>query len=231
MNKQRNLWIAAVSLITMLILAACGSDDPDQTAVTGDVLLTQTFDAAGAWEEGAYPADADTPNATLAIVDGRYQIDFRADRSAALTWGSGVEAYTNVIVDVTLAQLGGDDDNLFGVACRLQEDADGNATGYVLVISGDGHYGIAELSRRSLDFLLEWHQTDVIKQGQAQNTLRAVCVDDYLAVYANGEFLGDVKDGQFPRAGQVALVAGGTNGNTVSVAFDDLTIYKGALDN
>ncbi len=230
MNTPRNLWVAAVSLIGMLILAACGSDDPDKNAVTGNVLLTETFDEAGVWEEGAYPTDAATPDAKLTITEGRYQIDFSADRSAALTWGSGDEAYTDVIIEVDIEQLSAEDDNIYGVACRLEEDADGNATGYVLLLSGDGHYGIAELSRRSLDFLPEWHQSDVLKQGQAPNTLRAVCVDDYLAVYANGEFLGDVRDDQFQRAGQVALVAGVSDGAAISVAFDDLTIYEGTLD-
>ncbi len=230
MNKQRNLWIAVVSLIGTIILAACGSDDPDKTAVKGDVLLAVTFDEAGAWEEGTYPTDATTPDAILAITEGRYQIDFRADSSAALTWGSGGDDYADVIIEVDLEQLSAEKDNLYGVACRLEEDENGNATGYVLLLSGDGHYGIAELSRRSLDFLLEWHQSDVIEQGQAQNTLRAVCVGDYMAVYANGEFLGDVKDDQFQRAGRVALVAGVTEGETISVAFDNLTIYEGTLD-
>lgn len=229
MNKQRNLWIIAASLIVILILAACGSDEPDKNAVTGDMLLTETFDEAGAWETGAYPTDAAEPNAILTITGGRYQIDYTATANTSLTWGSGGDDYANVIIEVDLEQLSAEEDNLYGVACRLREDENGSATGYVLLISGDGHFGIAELSRRSLDFLLEWHQSDVIKQGQAQNTLRAVCVGDYLAVYANGEFLGDVEDDQFQRAGRVALVAGVTEGESISVAFDNLTIYEGGL--
>ena len=39
-------------------------------------------------------------------------------------------------------------DNLYGVLCRLGTDSRDNTTGYALLISGDGHYGIAELKRR-----------------------------------------------------------------------------------
>jgi hypothetical protein len=108
-------------------------------------------------------------------------------------------------------------------------DEDGDVSGYVLLISGDGHYGIADLSRRSLDFILEWHQTDAIHQGQATNTLRAVCVDDYMVLYVNGKFLGEVQDSRYARAGKIALVAGAAEDTAVSVAFDDLTVYEGAL--
>ncbi len=227
---MRRQWIVlTVILLAVLGLAACGSDDPDKEITTGAELLRVTFDAPDDWETGRFPADTDDPAAELVIDEGRYQVNYRADRSASLTWGAGGEAYEDVVIEVDIEQLGGTDDNLYGVVCRFVENDDGSASGYALLISGDGHYGIADLSRRSLDFILEWHQSDAIKQGQAQNTLRAVCVDDYLAVYANGEFLGDVRSDDYQRAGQVALVIGTTGNQTVSVAFDNLTVYEGTF--
>lgn len=226
---RRQVMVLTLMMVLALILAACGSDDPDHSVNTGDELFSVTFDDSGAWETGRYPEGADEPNAMLAIEDGRYQIDYRAERSASMTWGAGGEAVQDVVIEVDTEQLGGADDNLYGVVCRLVEDENGDATGYLLLISGDGHYGIAELSRKSLDFVLEWHQSDVIKQGAAANTIRAACVDDYLAIYANGKFLGDVKDDRLMREGQVALVAGTTEGQSISVAFDNLTVYEGSL--
>lgn len=226
---RRHVVMLALMMVLAFILAACGSDDPDYSVNTGDELFGVTFDDSGAWETGSYSADAGEPNAVLAIEDGRYLIDYRAERSASLTWGVGGEAVQDVVIEVDTEQLGGADDNLYGVACRLVEDENGDATGYLLLISGDGHFGIAELSRKSLDFVLEWHQSDVINQGAAANTIRAACVDDYLAIYANGEFLGDVKDDRYMRDGQVALVAGTTQGQSIRVAFDNLTVYEGSL--
>jgi hypothetical protein len=54
-------------------------------------------------------------------------------------------------------------------------------------------------------------------------------VDDYLAVYANGKFLGDVTTSTYNRPGQVGLIAGVTGEAEVSVAFDNLAVYEGSL--
>jgi hypothetical protein len=221
--------VVLLAILAGLILAACGNDDPSRTPVKGAERLSLTFDEAGRWEEGVYTDENGAPESTLAIIDGRYQIDFRAARSASFTWGAGGEAYENVIVEVETDQLSSEKDNLYGVMCRLAPDDRGNMTGYALLISGDGHYGIAELKGRSLDFLLAWHQSKAIKQGPAHNTIRAVCVDDYFAVYVNDQFLGEVKNDAYRRAGQVGLLAGVTGEGTVSIAFDNLTVYEGTL--
>lgn len=221
------LWTGILSLA--LVGAACGGSDPSRTAEKGNVLLAETFDQASDWEVGQYPADAQEPESVLSVVEGRYQIDHRADTDSSFVWGTGGEAYQNVIVEVDTGQISIEKDNLYGVMCRLGMDERGNPTGYALLISGDGHFGIAEFSRSSLDFLLKWRQSDHIKQGRAQNTIRAMCVDNTLALYVNGKFLGEVKDDQHGEAGQVGLIAGVKKGQTVSIAFDNLTVYEGTL--
>lgn len=221
--------LIALGIAQSLALAACGGSDPSYRPVAGASLLSETFDAPGDWEEGAYPPEAADPASRLAIAGGRYEIMHRAERAASFTWGAEGDNYEDVIVDVRAEQLSTDKDNLYGVLCRLAQDDAGDWSGYALLISGDGHYGIADLSRGSLDFLLEWHQSGAIEQGQATNTIRAVCAENYLAVYANGEFLGEVKDSLYRRAGQVGLIAGASEGAVVHVAFDDLTVFAGTL--
>jgi hypothetical protein len=220
--------VMAMMVVGALILAACSEDDPAREVTQGEELFAVGFDAPGTWEEGAYPADA--PTSILTIADGRYEIEHRAEGSSSFTWGAGGEDYQNVIVEVNAEQLSDENDNLYGVACRLAENSDGSQNGYALLISGDGHYGIATIRNDTLNFLLDWHQSDAIHQGQAANTIRAVCVDDYLAIYANGTFLGDVTDSTYLRPGQVGLVAGVTRDSAVRIAFDDLTGYDGALE-
>ncbi|MCL4239151.1 MAG: hypothetical protein KJ047_12970 [Anaerolineae bacterium] len=229
-SKPRTLFKLLIALGTAaLALAACGGSDPSYRPVAGEMLFSESFDAPGSWEEGAYPPDAADPVSRLAIADGRYGIAHRAERAASFTWGAGGADYEEVIVEVRAEQLSAGKDNLYGVLCRLAQDDAGNWSGYALLISGDGHYGIADLSRGSLGFLLKWHQSDVIEQGQAANTIRAVCARNYLAVYANGQFLGEVKDSLYRRAGQVGLIAGANEGVTVHVAFDDLAIFAATL--
>jgi hypothetical protein len=232
--KQRSIMLLAGVIALALGLAACGGDDTASKEVTeGDTLLSVTFDTPGDWEAGLYPADAEEPNSSLTVADGHYRIDHRAERSNSFTWGTGGDVYENTIVEVDTAQISENEDNLYGVACRLVPDNDAQdasaQSGYAFLISGDGYYGIADLSSRSLTFLLEWHQSDAIKQGRAQNTIRAVCVDDYLALYVNDTFLGEVTDATYRRAGQIGLIAGTSSEATVSVTFDNLTVHAGSL--
>jgi hypothetical protein len=219
--------LLALLLLGALGLGACRSDDPSRKVAQGDALFSVSFDEPGAWEEGAYPVETSQPDSSLAVVDGRYRIEHHAARSSSFTWGVGGEAAENVIVEVEAAQVSEENDNLYGVLCRVQTDDSGATRGYALVISGDGHYGIATVERGALSFLLEWHQSDAIHQGQASNTIRAICVDDYLAVYANGTFLGDVTDSALREPGQVGLIAGVKRESAVTVTFDDLAVYEG----
>ncbi|RPI97112.1 MAG: hypothetical protein EHM39_10000, partial [Chloroflexi bacterium] len=52
-------------LAALVVLAGCGSDEPDHKAVKGDGLFNEAFDDSGTWEEGQFPAD--TPVSFLAI--------------------------------------------------------------------------------------------------------------------------------------------------------------------
>lgn len=222
--------LLALALLGALALGACGGDDPARTIAQGEALFTVSFDAPGVWEEGAWPLDSDQPDSTLTLADGRYRITHRAADSNSFTWGVGGEAAENVIVEVEAEQLSDEDDNLYGVLCRVQTGDAGQTRGYALLISGDGHYGIAALDRGALAFVLEWRQSDAIHQGQAGNTIRAECVGDYLALYANGVFLGDVTDSTISGPGQVGLIAGVKRESAVVVTFDNLIVYEGRQD-
>ncbi len=228
---RRHFFAVGIMLsAAVLLLVSCEKDDPSQTANQGAELFRESFDESGPWEEGTYPAEE--PTSSLAIVNGRYRIDHESEPGASFIWGESKtldDNTQNVIIEVQVEQISTEKDNLYGVLCRLGEDARGNATGYALLISGDGHFGIAELRSNSLAFLLAWHQTDVIRQGASANTIRAVCVEDYLALYVNDTFLGDIKDTMYQRSGPIGLIAGVTEEAAISVTFDDLTVYEGAL--
>lgn len=228
-------WAAvALAVAGIGLLAACSDDEPSESFTQGAELYTVTFDDAGAWEAGAFPLEAEQPTSFLSIADGRYLIDHQSE-DPSFAWGVGGAPYENVVIEVDTQQLSPFKDNLYGVLCRVAPNERGDLTGYALLISGDGHFGIANLEKGPLSsapfltFLLEWHQSEHIKQGEASNQLRAVCVDDYLAIYANGKFLGDVRDSAYRRPGQVGLVAGANREGNVIIAFDTLTVFEGTL--
>jgi len=219
-----------VLLLAALVLAACGGEDAP-TIHPGAVIATDTFDTGSAWEEGAYPADAATPESVLSIAEGRYVLEHRAGRTASFTWGVGGDPLEDVIIEVEAEQLSSDDDNLYGVGCRLTGDEPSSQTGYVFLISGDGNYGIGELRNQIITFdgLLPWRQTGVIRQGAATNTIRAACLGDTLALTVNGEFLGSASDSAYRRAGQIGFFAGADAEQSIRVAFDGLTLLEGSI--
>lgn len=227
MRVRQALWLS-LTLVAALALAGC-QQEPAHEVTTGETLLAVAFNDPSEWETGTYPVGAEEPESTLSVVDGRFRIDHRSPRSPSFTWSLGGDSYEDVVVEVESEQLSEEENNLYGVTCRMAPDANGDASGYAILISGDGYYGFARIASRSLTFLVDWHQSDVINQGQATNHIRAVCVDDYLALYVNGEFMGDVTDSTYTQPGQVGLIAGVTQNATIGIAFDDLTVYEGRI--
>lgn len=232
--KRRNLGPVLMMLL-LLALAACGGE-ASQSPVKGDRIDAETFEDAAGWETGIFAREdagdaVNTPESTLAVQDGRYRITYYAGPAASFIWGAADAnrpTARDVIIEVETEQLSADENNLYGVMCRLSETASG-MRGYAFLISGDGYYAIAELTGRDLEFLLEWRQSGALNEGQASNALQAVCVGDYLALYANGEFLGQVTDAAFGAEGHAALIAGAEADHMIDVAFDNLVVYAGTL--
>ncbi|NDJ76704.1 MAG: hypothetical protein GYB65_10635 [Chloroflexi bacterium] len=228
-------------ILAVLVLAACGSaDDPSEETAKGRVVISQAFDQPGLWEEDTAQTESGAEYqfvATLSTENGRYVIDHQSTDGNSFSWGVGARTVpADVIIEVETEQLSADEDNLYGIMCRVTPNSSGELGGYAFLISGDGHFGIATVRKGSFDqrplmaFVLEWRQSEAINEGQAQNTIRAVCVDDYLAIYANNEFLGEVRDDTFADGGQVGLLAGAEDGNAIALAFDNLVVFEGTLD-
>ena len=229
---KRSVKLAVGIMALALVLTACGSER-SQVPVQGNLLFAESFDASGTWEEGIFPASSEnTPDSSLAVQDGRYTITYHAGRGASFIWGvAGADhpQARDVIIEVDAEQISAHKNNLYGVMCRLSETASGTR-GYAFLISGDGYYGIAELENNNLTFLKEWHQSGALNEGQASNTLEAICVGDYLALYANGEFLGEVTGAEYGTEGAIGLIGGSSANNAIEVTFDDLSVYAGTIE-
>ena len=129
----------------------------------------------------------------------------------------------DVVIEVDTTQVLGpaNDNNYYGTGCRLQSDGEG----YVFIISGQGYYAIyREDGEAGGEFLVDWTESDVIRQGNATNHLRAICDGSRLAIAINGEFLAEVEDDAYT-AGDVLLVASTLEDEPTEVHFDDLLVY------
>jgi len=98
---------------------------------------------------------------------------------------------------------------------------DGN--GYLFLIQGGGLFSIMRATGRNLKPLVDWTASDAIKQGVANNHLRAICDGTYLAFYINDTFVGDATDDSY-NSGQVGLAASSANRAGTRISFDNLSI-------
>lgn len=100
-----------------------------------------------------------------------------------------------------------------------------NGDGYLFLVQGSGRFAIMRSRGRSITPLVDWTDASVIEKGAAFNRIRAVCLGDYLALYINGEFVGDATDDTYA-AGQVGLVAAGASRLGVQIEFDNLSVSE-----
>jgi hypothetical protein len=104
-----------------------------------------------------------------------------------------------------------------------------NGDGYLFLIRGDGSYAMMRSRGRDVQPLVDWGTSSAINPGPGQNHIRAVCLDDYLALYVNDQFVADASDDAYLR-GQVGLTAASVDRLGVQVEFDNLTISEANLE-
>jgi hypothetical protein len=180
------------------------------------VLVRDDFgDTGSGWDVESFDGGS------LGYQDGIYFI--QAADSDYYYVGQAYVSLSDVAIEVDATQIFGpsNDNNYYGSGCRLQSDG----AGYLFLISGQGYYAIyREGGESEGEFLVDWTESDVIRQGNATNHLRAVCDGTRLAIAINGEFLEEVVDFTYT-TGDVFLVASTLEDEPTEVHFDDFFAY------
>jgi len=211
-------------LVMILSVSACATvrdrvapeNLPSVGYRTLDQIADETFDRIGQWR--TYDGGDDL---YMTVADGVYTIDLSAKQ---IVWTQAPIQHENVVIEVLTDQQSEYKYNAYGVACRVAPDNSGR--GYYFLISGDGQYTIRWNNGRTLDDIIKMTPSDVIKQGQARNRIRAVCIDDYLGLWINGEFVAEARDIHASQ-GYVGLAGFmGYNNQNLTVDFDDLKVWE-----
>jgi hypothetical protein len=210
--------LALLLALLPFAVAACQAR-PAETVEIGDVLQTVGFDQDYEWESYVNPAQG---------------VEFRLDGGAyrarawdgGFTWTLNAETHTDAVIQADVEQLSEYADNAFGLMCRASPRNDGS--GYFFFISGDGHYTLRRGAAEEVLPIIQWTPTDAIQQGKSINRIRIVCVEDYLALYVNGEFVAEARDDLY-RSGYAGLTAAVPEGGEVDVRFDDVVIRAATL--
>ncbi len=132
--------------------------------------------------------------------------------------------YADFVMEVDAAQVSGPNNNTYGIIFRYGLDAD---EFYAFLISGDGFYvfTVDGAKREEPEFLVDWTESSVIKQGAQTNRLKIVAVGENMKYYINDQLLGEVQDIRFT-TGTVGFFAGTLEEGNVQVSFDNLKISQ-----
>ncbi len=179
------------------------------------VLYRDHFsDPSSGWEVGDYDAGS------LGYRDGVYFVTSIVEGSTM--WGVANRSFSDLVIEVDATQVSApaNSNNAYGVMCRVQANDDG----YALRISGDGFYGIHKAVGEDFEALVDWTESEAIRQGNATNHLRAVCDGADLALFVNGELVAQASDMTFVE-GDIALTATTFEEQLTEVHFDYLVVF------
>jgi len=211
---KRYCWHTKSCVITLaLLLLACGctTQDDDQA-----LLFQDDFENPhSGWGED------EGEKFRRGYEEGEYFVELYEPNWFA--WVYPGERFDDVSVEVDVYLSSGSQDSHFGLLCR--HVAPGNF--YYFAVSADGYYAIF----RSVDSDLQVLTADgggmafspAIRTGEQTNRILAICQEDELSLYVNGELLEIVTDDAHTQ-GDVGIGAGSGPGGTVRVQFDNFGV-------
>ena len=210
-------------LLFVLLFAtlACSISSNSSSANNDDNILFQDdFSNTGSGWDSAEWEDGLTD-----YRDGVYQMHVKAP-SYDIWSNPGKNFDGNISVEVDATKIGGDDDNNFGLICRYTGDLDA-PNYYYFNISSDGFAIIGKVTGGSQEYLSseKMEPSDVIKQGNASNHLRADCVGSNLTFYVNNQKIATATDTAFT-SGDVGLMAGTFDIPSTQINFDNFIVRK-----
>lgn len=139
----------------------------------------------------------------------------------------GSEDYDNVIINVDTQRLSDEINDGYGLVCRA-EDEDNGVHFY---ISSDGYWRIFNFIDGRARPFMPWTASERINQGEeASNQITAVCINDYYALYINGELVGEARDDTFDSGAVGMSVIVFEEESEVFIAFDNLRLWSGSSD-
>src|SRR5690606_7192308 len=136
------------------------------------------------------------PETQAQYMEGGYLLGH--SQPNAVVWALPGRLVTDTRIQATATRVGGDDDNFFGLLCRVQGTGQ---TGdfYAFIISSAGHFGIAKKSGSSLSLIGQemMMRHPAIRLGSEPNVITAICAGNRLALYVNGEFVTETTDDEY----------------------------------
>ncbi|MGQ9889472.1 MAG: hypothetical protein ACUVSX_13415 [Aggregatilineales bacterium] len=215
----KRVWLVVVCAAALLALAGCQSrpaGGPSRSVFTRPARTVYFFQHGdpATWQVFTTPDEA----AMFRVSDGALEGAVVADRG--YIWSlNGVE-HDDVIASAAVQLTQGALGSALGLICR----ADARGNGYYFLIANDGTFsiGVGTDARNDLFQLVPWQASSAVRPGTQPNTLRIVCVENYLALFVNDVFVAETFDDEL-RRGQLGVTLGAVE-KTAWARFDDIAV-------
>jgi hypothetical protein len=203
----------------LLLLVGClPSSGATRSVRFGELLLDDAFDTVTtAWDQ--YTA----PTTFAGYEKGGYRL-----RTTLQNYVFGLHTWSgaDLLVEAEAYVQSAEPRMIYGVICRASSEG----RGYYFLVSANGNFSIRRLHRRQDTPLVKWQSTSALYTGTRRNVLRAVCVQDYLAFYINGQFVAEVRDNSLNYGTfgvTVAVAPSAEAGATADVVYDRVRVWSG----
>jgi len=205
--------IRLVHLALALCLAACSAP----SALTPLPYADDFSSPAGGWKT------VNDPAIQIQYRDGALR--FQIDALDQIAWSVPPDKrFGDFTLEVEAAQLGGPDDNSYGVLARYVDDRNF----YRFDISGDGYFAVNKRKDGRWLTLQDWTASPAIQPGRAVNRLKLTARGSTFTFIVNDQTLTTFTDADFPQ-GSIGLTAGTLFDNAgVQIAFDNLSVTGAA---
>lgn len=218
--KRRLIFLCTGIIGLLLVYPAAATTNltlvlPILGTVQAELLTSETFDVDDAWEEYSNPNGVE-----LGIENGVYRA---YTMNEGFVWALNEQPHEDVFLQVEAVPLTIHFGNAYGIMCRA--DVANNGDGYYFMINANGYYSIRMGQGNDVLPLVDWTPSDLIHSEIDQNTIGAVCIDNQLAMYVNGELLSEVTDSSY-ESGLTGIAIAAAPHSDVDVAFDNLMIYQ-----
>ncbi len=185
----------------------------------GENLLDETFTVLNAWDSSS------DREGNRRVRNERYEM--RLVDSDIIYTAPGSEEYDDVIITVDTQRLSDEPNDGYGLVCR-SEDEDNGVHFY---ISSDGYWRIFNFINGRARPFMPWTASELINQGEGvNNQITAVCIEDYYALYINGELVGEARNDTFDSGAVGMSVIVFEEESEVFIAFDNLRLWSGSSD-
>ena len=157
------------------------------------------------------------------MEEGQYLLEYEGD--STIVWDSIEAKHDHVVIEATFTFDNMDASQVAGIICRTQSFED--ASGYYFEISPFGDYYISSYDGEEFIYLEEGWYDNLIEET---NRVTVVCVDDYLALYANGVLLSEIVDTTFNKGFTTWTATSYEEELRLSTIVDDVTVWSASLD-